>query len=91
MTNWVIEGFGWTGAIMLLTAYFLIQTKRVNHDHTVYIWLNIIGALFFVINTWYHGAYPSVFTNTIWALIGLYTLTQMGSFPDADDNVLFRE
>ena len=69
----IIEILGWIGAITLLYAYYLIQTDQVIADDKWYIALNIIGALFLLINTWYHGAYPSMTTNFIWLIVGLFT------------------
>ena len=69
-----MEIVGWVGAVSLLYAFFLIQTKRVEHNDSWYLILNIIGSLFLAINTYYHSAYPSVVTNAIWFLISAYSI-----------------
>lgn len=69
-----MEIIGWAGAISLLYAFFLIQTKRVEHNNKWYLILNIIGSLFLAINTYYHTAYPSVVTNVIWFIISAYSI-----------------
>lgn len=66
----LIEIIGWAGAISLLIGYYLIQTKKAVHDTGLYVALNIIGSFLLMVNTWYHRAYPSVFTNLVWFLIG---------------------
>jgi hypothetical protein len=38
----------------------------------------MIGGLFFVINTWYHGAYPSMAVNVVWVVIALFALNRLG-------------
>ena len=75
MDNWDLkkismEILGWFGAINLLIAYYLIQTKRVTLDHNLYLILNIVGAFCLMINTVYYRAYPSVVTNLVWFVIG---------------------
>ena len=69
----IIEIIGWAGAILLLTGYYLIQTKKVDQDHTLYLSLNIIGSFCLLVNVWVHRAYPSVVTNFMWFIIGLFT------------------
>ena len=65
-----IEIIGWSGAIMLLVGYFLIQTKKVDHDNKVYVMLNVLGSFCLMINAWSHRAYPSTVTNLLWLVIG---------------------
>jgi len=36
--------------------------------------MNMVGAVGFVINTWWHGAMPSAALNVVWFLIGLVAL-----------------
>jgi hypothetical protein len=41
-------------------------------------WLNAIGATLFVLNTWWHGAFPSMVLNIIWSVVGFITLWRIG-------------
>ena len=70
--NPYIEFLGWDGAVSLLVGYHMIQIKKVKHDNKLYILLNIFGATSLAINTFYHNAYPSFITNSLWALFGLF-------------------
>jgi hypothetical protein len=36
--------------------------------------MNILGASFFIVNTWWHGAIPSMVLNIVWGAIGFATL-----------------
>lgn len=36
--------------------------------------MNAIGAGFFVLNTWWHGAIPSMALNIVWSAIGFGAL-----------------
>ena len=66
----ILELVGWIGATMLLSGYYLIQTRKVREDHKLYMFLNIAGAIFIMLNAWSHRAYPSTITNLLWALVG---------------------
>jgi len=65
---------GWLAAVLLLAAYWLISTKRVEGDSTGYQSLNIVGSILLMANTAYYGAYPSAFVNLVWLGIALYAI-----------------
>lgn len=56
----------------------LVSTGRLQGQSRAYQWLNVIGAVGFVINSGWNGAYPSAAVNVVWAVIGLATLWQLG-------------
>lgn len=63
---------GITGAIAILLAYFLLQTKKMSPDSLTYSILNLIGALFILfslVNAWNLTA---VFIEIIWVGISLF-------------------
>ena len=68
----IVVIIGWTGALLLLLAYFLLIHKNLTSRSRMYQWMNIIGSLLLGINTFSIKAYPSFLTNMIWFLIGLY-------------------
>ena len=65
---------GWIGAASLLTAYWLVSTRRANGDSATYQTLNLVGAVLVLLNSLYYGAYPSVGVNAVWVAIGLFAL-----------------
>lgn len=69
-----VEVLGWLGAILVLVAYILVTTGRLSGSSAAFQWMNALGALFFVLNTWWHGAIPSMVLNIIWSGIGFATL-----------------
>jgi hypothetical protein len=69
-----VNFLGWTGVVLLLTAYALVSTKRCPGDSVIYQSLNITGAFLLIINSFYFGAFPSVGVNIAWVGIGLFTL-----------------
>jgi hypothetical protein len=68
------DAIGWTGAALLLVAYAMISSKKLEVDSTAYQLLNIIGSVFLVANTIFYRAYPSSFVNVIWAGIAIFSI-----------------
>nr|WP_085219402.1 hypothetical protein [Allosphingosinicella indica] len=69
-----VEAIGWVAALMILGAYWLLTTGRVDARSPLYQWLNVLGAAGFILNSGYNGAYPSAVLNVVWAGIGIYAL-----------------
>lgn len=69
-----IEAAGWAGAALILLAYLLLSTERLTGQSPLYQGMNVVGAAGFVINGWWHGAWPSATLNVLWLLIGLWAL-----------------
>ena len=72
--EWSINVVGWSGALVVLLAYALVSTRRVEGDSGFFQVLNISGAALLSVNTFYLGSYPSSFVNVIWIGIGGYAL-----------------
>jgi len=74
--NILIETLGWIASVLIVGSYALNISGRLNTDSKYYIWANIVGGLFFVINTFFHGAYPSMVVNTIWVIIAIVMISK---------------
>ena len=61
---------GWEGISMLLASYALISTGRLNPRSLTYQAINIVAAIFLVINAFANTAWPFVALNTVWAIVG---------------------
>lgn len=72
-----IEVIGWTGAVLVLAAYIGVSTGRISGTSILFQWLNASGAALFVVNTWWHGAFPSMVLNIIWSIVGFVTLIRI--------------
>jgi hypothetical protein len=72
--HFFIEAAGWLGAALILVAYGLLSSGKLDGRSAVYQWMNVIGSIAFVINSGYNGALPSAALNVIWMLIGLAAL-----------------
>jgi hypothetical protein len=74
--DWV-DVVGWAGAVLVLAAYGLVSTKRLDGDSFAYQSLNVAGAAVMLINTYVRGALPSAALNVIWIGVGLYVLAKI--------------
>ena len=66
----VVEAAGWAGALLILLAYLLLSTEKLSGQSLAYQGMNVVGAAGFVVNGWWHGAWPSAALNVLWLLIG---------------------
>lgn len=69
-----IEVIGWTGAILIISAYALLSAGRLGSDSKTYHLMNMLGAIGFVVNSGWNGALPSAALNVVWLGIGGYAL-----------------
>ena len=69
-----IELSGWTAALLILGSYALLSFGKIQSRSPLYQWMNIVGALGFVINCSWNGAWPSVALNVVWMGIAFYAL-----------------
>lgn len=74
--NILIECLGWIASILIVGSYALNITGRLHADSKWYVWANIIGGFFFVINTYFHQAYPSMVVNIIWVIIAIIMIAK---------------
>ena len=72
-----VEVIGWSGMALILAAYVLLSMGRIDGRSRAYQWMNVVGAVCFILNSGYNGAIPSATLNVAWAGIGLYTLWRL--------------
>ncbi|MCI7305288.1 MAG: hypothetical protein MR522_03325 [Trueperella sp.] len=68
------QGMGWLGAALYLGGYYLVSTGKLAADSLRYQFMCISSGLFMVILASATGAWPSVFSNAMFTLIGLYVV-----------------
>ena len=69
--NYFIEIIGWIGAVLIVGAYFFNINGKLKSSSMIYIISNLMGGVFFTINTYVHQAYPSMIVNIIWVIIAI--------------------
>ena len=72
-----MEVAGWIGAIMILTGYGLLSAGKLDAKSPTYQWLNVVGAIGFIANSSWNGAWPSAALNVIWVGIGVVALIKI--------------
>ena len=72
LARWLVEIVGWAGAALILLAYLLLSAGRMTGQSLSYQTMNVVGAVGFVVNGWWHGALPSATLNVLWLMIGLF-------------------
>ena len=79
-----VEIMGWIGSVLIVGSYALNITGRLATTSKLYVLANIIGGLFFVVNTYFHQAYPSMFVNIVWVIIAIVMLSKKYKNKDTD-------
>jgi hypothetical protein len=83
--NVLVEIMGWIGSILIVGSYALNITGRLEATHKLYVLANILGGLFFVVNTYFHQAYPSMFVNIVWVIIAIVMLNKKDKNKEANN------
>jgi DNA integrity scanning protein DisA with diadenylate cyclase activity len=73
-SSFLIEALGWIGAILVVGAYYFNIVGKIKSNSIGYILCNLIGGIFFIVNTLVHKAYPSMVVNIVWVIIALVAL-----------------
>jgi hypothetical protein len=69
-----VEICGWAAALLILGSYGLLSFGKISARSPIYQWMNILGAVGFIINCTWNGAWPSVALNVVWLGIAVYAL-----------------
>ncbi len=77
MTDLLVDIAGWAGAILILAGYGLLTAGKLTSRDASYQWMNVVGAVGFIINSAWHSAWPSAILNVIWVGIGVVALSRM--------------
>jgi hypothetical protein len=74
--NIFVEILGWVASVLIVGSYALNITGKLAAESKIYIFANVFGGLFFVINTYFHQAYPSMVVNMIWVIIAIIMIAK---------------
>lgn len=67
---------GWIGAFLVVLAYFLVSSKKVQGHSRVYQFMNFFGAIGVGINAFYQEAWPSFAIQIVWGIIAIFALAK---------------
>jgi hypothetical protein len=68
----IIDILGWIGSVLVVGAYALNISGRLHATTKAYLWANLVGSAFLIVNTLTYGAIPSAMVNIIWVGIALW-------------------
>jgi hypothetical protein len=79
----LIDVIGWSGSVMVITAYGLNSYQKIKSDSLLFLFLNLIGGIFLIIYSVYYTAYANTFINVVWVIIAIPALIKLiGNQPD---------
>ena len=72
-----IETIGWIASILIVGAFALNSFGKIPATSKWYQLANLVGGIFFIVNTVYHKAYPSAVVNVVWVIIAVSALIKL--------------
>ncbi len=72
-----VETIGWIASILIVGAFALNSFGKIASTSKLYQFANLIGGIFFIVNTVYHKAYPSAVVNVVWVIIAVSALLKL--------------
>lgn len=72
----IIDVLGWIGSILVVAAYALNISGRLNSNSNFYLWANLVGSVCLIVNTLFHDAIPSAVVNIVWVGIAIWGMVK---------------
>jgi hypothetical protein len=72
-----IDIIGWIGAVAVIIAYAFNSSGKLTSSSVVFQLLNLVGAIFLIVKTYFDKSYPSMVINIIWTFIALFALIKI--------------
>lgn len=65
---------GWVGTFLVVLAYYLVSTKKIDAESKFYQLLNLFGAVGIGFNVFHQQAWPALALQITWAIIAILSL-----------------
>lgn len=72
----IADGVGIGGVVMLVLAYYLLQSNRIASDSVLYSLLNLVGAGFILYSLILDWNTPAVIMESVWIIISMFALVK---------------
>ena len=69
--------FGWLGTFLVVFAYFLVSTKKVDGANKYYEFMNLLGAIGVGVNVFYQQAWPALALQVVWGVIAIASIIKI--------------
>lgn len=70
----IFNSIGTAGVVLILVAYFMIQSDRIHKHGFAYSFMNLLGAALILISLMHEWNLPSVIMELFWLIISVYGL-----------------
>lgn len=77
LLEWLPDLIGCLGTIIILIAYILLQTRKLDPHHVLFSFLNLVGALMILISLLYSWNLAAVVMEIAWASISAFGILQI--------------
>lgn len=74
----MFEIIGWVGTVLIVIAYLLVSTKKVDGTNKYYQLMNLVGAIGVGINVFTKQAWPAFALQIVWGIIAIWSLVKNG-------------
>ena len=64
------------GALIILTAFVLAQTRVLRVEQRLYLWLNTVGAAILAVNAYFEHQWGFLLLEGVWALVAAWGLAR---------------
>lgn len=71
-----VQVIGWIGTFLIILAYALVSTKKLEGNSTAYQVINLCGALGVGASVFYQKAWAALALEIVWAIIAIGILVQ---------------
>jgi len=68
---------GWIGTFLVVLAYYLVSTKKIDASSHYYQVLNFFGAIGIGVNVFYQSAWPAFALQVVWGVIAIFSLMRL--------------
>lgn len=73
----IFDAVGIAGVLLILAAYFLLQTERIRSDELRYPLLNLVGAMLVIVSLTHTFNLASFVIEIAWIAISLYGIIKI--------------
>ncbi len=82
--NKIADLIGIVGVVLVVLAYFFMQTGYFTKKMSLYSIINLFGSVCLLVSLWYHWNLPSVIIEVVWIAISIYGLIKSRAVAIAD-------
>ncbi len=72
----IIQIVGWIGTFLIVLAYFLVSSKKIESTSKLYQVMNLLGAVGVGVNVFYLHAWSVAALQTAWGIIAIVALVK---------------